>query len=423
MSILKNDVPVIPVGPVGETLSTFFEMRNFAIPDYDNRNYNEKRHNNNYFNYDYKSDWWYKKAIVYPIIQKDTYSNDIILNDKLTKCMDKFNDTNRFTESGNLKRQGPIAFIVATSKGHSSLIVTCGDKVFGIGLIMSEETPVIVDPSFFDWCAKKIANIEPPKFEFTVDITSPDAAFDLFSNRRSSKGISYAACTIKAIQPFKEENVQKLLDFLNQKGAQDEQLWEKLYNTNSVEVRTNIKYQTVNKPFTEYLCMNPQTIVSMNCANFMELLFTQVTAAAYGGIASIPESITVNGKNATIESLLSLSQPESISSTRTTPTTTPNSSQSFSRSNSRSTSRDSRSTSRDSRSRSRDRDNNRDRRSRDRVNDRDRDNDRDRRSRDRGMGINKTKKIIEKKRIQTKEREKRKRRRTIRRRKPRRSTN
>ena len=191
----KNDIPLAPgisSNPKGETLQTFFEMRRTL-------------------NFDVK-----------PIIE--CTRNGVILNRELSQCMKRFDDTNRYTESEHLIRQGPIAFIVATSKGHSSLIVSCGPNIYGIGIVMSQETPVFVKPSFFDLAAKKIANIEPPKFEFTVDVTSPDAAFDITSQQRSSKGISYAACTIKAILPFKEKNVERLLTFLNQQNADTHEL-------------------------------------------------------------------------------------------------------------------------------------------------------------------------------------------------------
>jgi hypothetical protein len=285
---LKNDIPLAPgisSNPKGETLQTFFEMRRTL-------------------NFDVK-----------PIIE--CTRNGVILNRELSQCMKPYDDetTNRYTPSGHLIRQGPIAFIVATSKGHSSLIVSCGPNIYGIGIVMSQETPVIVKPSFFDLAAKKIANIEPPKFEFTVDVTSPDAAFDITSQQRSSKGISYAACTIKAILPFKEKNVERLLTFLNQQNADPHELsWDIECNTNSVELHTNIEYQTVNRPLTTDLRGNPHKIKQMNCANLMELMFDELSGSAYAGLACIPESITdTSGNSQDISGLWSLSQPISLS--------------------------------------------------------------------------------------------------------------
>ena len=282
----KNDIPLaqgISSNPKGETLQTFFEMRRTL-------------------NFDVK-----------PIIEYTR--NSVILNRELSRCMDKFDDTNRYTPQENLIRQGPIAFIVATSKGHSSLIVSCGSNIYGIGIVMSQETPVIVKPSFFDLAAKKIANIEPPKFEFTVDVTSPDAAFDITSQKRSSKDISYAACTIKAILPFKEINAERLLTFLNQQNADPDELsWDIECNTDSVELHTNIEYQTVNQPLTTDLRVNPHKIKQMNCANLMELMFAELSGSAYAGLACIPESITdTSGKSQYITGLWSLSQPISLS--------------------------------------------------------------------------------------------------------------
>lgn len=406
----KNDplVPRISSNPIGETLQTFFEMR---------RTLN-----------------YHLKPIIKCTINESGHINGVILNEELFRCMKQFDDTNRYTESGHLIRQGPIAFIVATSKGHSSLIVSCGSNIYGIGIVMSQETPVIVKPSLFDFAAKKIANIEPPKFEFTVDVTSPDAAFDIASQQRSSKGISYAACTIKAILPFKEENAARLLTFLNQKNDNPYELpWDIECNPNSVELHTNIEYQTVNRPLTTDLRVNPHKITKMNCANLMELMFDELSGSAYAGLASIPESITdTSGKSQDITGLWSLSQPISLSPVSSRSNSAASSPRGSPRSErGRSSSRSPRSS---SRSRSRDREivsltprtterrNIADERYRLHVT---RGDYRDRRGDSRG--INKTKKERktrkERERIQTKEREKIKKRRTIRRRKPRRSTN
>lgn len=399
----KNDIPLaqgISSNPKGETLQTFFEMRRTL-------------------NFDVK-----------PIIE--CTRNGVILNRELSQCMEQFDDTtNRYTPSGNLNRQGPIAFIVATSKGHSSLIVSCGPNIYGIGIVMSQETPVIVKPSLFDFAAKKIANIEPPKFEFTVDVTSPDAAFDITSQQRSSKGISYAACTIKAILPFKEENVRRLLTFLNQQNADPDELsWDIECNTNSVELHTNIEYQTVNRPLTTDLRGNPHKIKQMNCANLMELMFAELSGSAYAGLACIPESITdTSGKNQDITELWSLSQPISLSpvssrsnSAASSPRGSPRSERG--RSSSRSPRSKERSRSRDKKEESIEERRKREREERAtlRYNEHETRGDfkTDIYGRDikrNGRGINKTKR----ERTTRKEREKKKR--TIRRRKPRRSTN
>ena len=404
----KNDIPLaqgISSNPKGETLQTFFEMRRTL-------------------NFDVK-----------PIIE--CTRNGVILNRELSRCMKPYDDetTNRYTPSGHLIRQGPIAFIVATSKGHSSLIVSCGPNIYGIGIVMSQETPVIVKPSFFDLVAKKIANIEPPKFEFTVDVTSPDAAFDITSQKRSSKDISYAACTIKAILPFKEINAERLLTFLNQQNADPDELsWDIECQADSVELHTNIEYQTVNQPLTTYLRVNPHKIKQMNCANLMELMFAELSGSAYAGLACIPESITdTSGKSQDITGLWSLSQPISLS-----PVSSRSNSAASSPRKGRSSSRSPSDSPRRERSRSRDRNRNTEivsftPRTTERRNIADeryrlhvtRGDYRDRRGD--GWGINKTKKERENRRRTRRERkgEKRKKgrtRRTIRRRKPRRST-
>lgn len=315
-----------PIEPpiIGETFITFFQRHNYVVPNYDDRDYEDV--NSVWFK---DSTGLHKKAIVRPIVIKGEIER-IILNPILSECMQKFETppsspkslfhfdkkkSNRETPSGNLIRQGPIAFLIATQKGHSTLIVTCGNKIFGIGAIMSEAIEcVVVEPTFMEKTASWIKpDIRPNTEEFALDVVSPDPIFNLFTTKRSSTGISYAAGTIVGLVSFTYENSQNLLNFLNQTDNQREKPWiitEKRYDTGEVyetEINTNVKYMTTSSPFRG-------TADIMNCANFLELIFAGIiSGSAYGGLVSIPESIRIiKGQKHTIEELDGSSQESTI---------------------------------------------------------------------------------------------------------------
>ena len=411
--------------PIGEELISFFERHNYVVPNYDDPRYR------------YIDSVWYedsrgihKTAIVHPLVEAGGGAGrEIVLNPLLNECMAKYQEVE--TPSGNLIRQGPIAFLIATKKGHSTLIVTCGNMVFGIGAIMSEPIKcLVVEPTLMEKIAAKFdKSVKPNTEEFAVDVVSPDPIFDLFTTKRSSTGISYAAGRIVALLPFRHENAQNLLRFLNQSGQRGEAIWEINTKTDvstgeiyEIEIHTNVKYMTTSNPFRG-------TANIMNCANFLELIFAGIiSGSAYAGLVSIPDTIRVtNGPVYSLFGLDSESQPETIFSPSSSPASSAASSPRGSpRSEIRGRSSPRRSPrGQESRSRSRSRD--RDSFTPEEIERRKEADARydehlrrgDYRGRDNGRGIIKTKKEIKRERKTRKERERKRR---TKRRKPRRSS-
>ena len=288
---------------VGEELHTFLEKRGFKQPirpdtvtqqfageDGQLEGFEEGKHQ-------------WKYSIVRPIInvtiKADEYGRDmdrerheqIVLDPYLTHYIHHYSRVGYHTPGGNPIRQSPQAFILETSKGHSSLIVTCKNRVFGIGLIMSDdEYPEFEDISktyldiLGEFAAKSLCDVDPLKEEHVVIATSPDAAFNIFDTRRSkSTKTLYASCKIKATIDFTSEYADNLLNFLNQTGhRRSEAKWIATQDSdhrmiNSVEILTNILYKAVNPT----LGLSPE-YTSLNCANLMEIIFSGQISAGYG---------------------------------------------------------------------------------------------------------------------------------------------
>jgi len=302
--------------PIGEELLAFFERHNYVIPNYDDDDYEDI--DEILFK---DSTGLHKKAIVHPIVSLAGARagaggrREIVLNADLHRCMAKYQKKVE-TPTGNLIRQGPIAFLIATQKGHSTLIVTCENMVFGIGAIMSEPTECLeVDPTFMETIAARFdPSVKPNTEEFALDIVSPDDIYQLFTTKRSSKGISYAAGKVVALLPFKQKNADNLLRFLNQTDHPAEMPWGTKEKTdrhtgivNSIEINTNVKYMTTSSPF------NGSANI-MNCANFLELIFAGiVSGSAYAGLISIPDKMRIiSGSKYSVFGLDSESQPETI---------------------------------------------------------------------------------------------------------------
>lgn len=247
--------------------------------------------------------WKYAIArpIINVVIKADEFGRDmdrgrheqLVLDPYLDHYIDKYSREGFHTPSGNPIRQSPQAFILETATGHSSLIVTCKNRVFGIGLIMSgiDEYPTIenISKTYLDkvgeYVAKKVCKVEPLEDEHVVIATSPDAAFNIFDERRSSKTILYGGCTIKVALDFTREYADNLLQFLNQSGRREtEAKWiykqtrdDHTKMIDSVEILTNILYKAVNST----LGLTPE-YSSLNCANLMEIIFSGQISAGYG---------------------------------------------------------------------------------------------------------------------------------------------
>lgn len=245
----------------------------------------------------------WKYAIVRPImnvvIKADEFGRDmdrgrheqLVLDPYLDHCIDKYSREGFHTQSGNPIRQSPQAFILETATGHSSLIVTCENRVFGIGLIMSDDdyhTVENISKTYLDkvgeYVAEAVCKVKPLEEEHVVIATSPDAAFNIFDERRSSKKILYGGCTIKVALDFTREHADNLLQFLNQSGHRKaeakwiyKQTQDRTGMIDSVEIVTNILYKAVNST----LGLTPE-YSSLNCANLMEIIFSGQISAGYG---------------------------------------------------------------------------------------------------------------------------------------------
>ena len=246
----------------------------------------------------------WKCAIVRPImnvvIKADEFGRDmdrgrheqLVLDPYLDHCIDKYSREGFHTQSGNPIRQSPQAFILETATGHSSLIVTCENRVFGIGLVMSDdEYPTVenISKTYLDkvgeYVAETVCKVKPLVEEHVVIATSPDAAFNIFDERRSSKKILYGGCTIKVALDFTREYADNLLQFLNQSGhrkAEAKWIYKQTQDhhtgmIDSVEILTNILYKAVNST----LGLTPE-YSSLNCANLMEIIFSGQISAGYG---------------------------------------------------------------------------------------------------------------------------------------------